>query len=80
MFNCANSKPPPDNPKVDGMYYRFHCFPNASGYVQLCDENFHSLGYAGSFRTTEEMLEIMRQIVIASPANCDTYFKFIHKQ
>lgn len=80
MFNLFRKMPA--TPEVTGMYYRFLCFPSGSGHVALCDENFHNIGYAGSFRNTEEMFEVISHLVVIMPptTNYDTYLKFVYRK
>lgn len=80
MFNWFRKDPP--TPEITGMYYRFLCFPNGSGHVELCNDKFHNLGYAGSFRNTEEMFEIIRHLVVTMPptTNYDTFIKFVYRK
>lgn len=80
MFNLFLKKSV--TPEVTGRYYRFLCFPSGSGHVELCDENFHNIGYAGSFRNPEEMLEIINHFVITMPPTTeyDTYLKFVYRK
>lgn len=80
MFNPFRKES--TTPEITGMYYRFLCFPDGSGHVELCDENFHNIGYAGSFRNSGEMLEIVHHFVVTMPPTVeyDTYLKFVYRK
>ncbi len=81
MINWFQKKPAPA-PKITEMYYRFLCFPNGSGHVELCSEGFHNLGYAGSFRNQEEMFEIINHLVVIVPPTVEyaTCIKFVYRR
>jgi len=66
---------------VTEMFYRFLCFPNGSGHVELCSDLEHNIGYAGSFADKKAMFEILEHLVIVMPpkSEYDTIIKFVYR-
>lgn len=66
---------------VSEMFYRFLCFPDGSGHVELYSDLVNPLGYAGSFSNQKEMFEIITHLVIVTPPSTtyDTIIKFVYR-
>jgi len=80
MFNRFRKTAPTE--KITEMYYRFICFPNGSGHVELCSDLTHTIGYAGSFFDKESMFEIIEHLTTTMPpqTDYDTVIKFVYRK
>ena len=82
MFSWFQKKISSELNEVTKMYYRFLCFPNGSGHVELCSNLEQNLGYAGSFSNQKEMFEIIEHLVIVMPpkTDYDTIIRFVYRK
>jgi hypothetical protein len=80
-FRRKSSPKPEKGQRGSEMFYRFLCFPDGSGHVELYSDLIHPLGYAGSFSNQKDMFEIITHLVIVMPPSTtyDTIIKFVYR-